>query len=132
MKNKRMLISMVYVLLGISLFGASLAGLLDEFWSGMGSGFIAVGVVQMVRQIRYKTNESYREAVDTAKSDERNRFIANKAWAWAGYLHVMIGAVGIIVFRILGLDDLATFCGGSIGLILVLYYGSYLWLRKKY
>lgn len=131
-QDKKMLLSILWMVLGIGLFAGSLMGLLDEFWSGMGCGFIAVGVLQLVRQIRYKTNENYREAVDTANSDERNKFLANKAWAWAGYLFVMIGAVGSIVFRILGMEDLSAFCGGSVCLIMVLYWFSYLWLRKKY
>ena len=131
-QNKKMMISVLWLLLGIGLTVGGILGLLDEFWSGMGGGFLAVGVLQLVRRIRYQTNESYREAVDTAKSDERYKFLANKAWAWAGYLFVMIGAVGVIVFRILGMGDLATFCGGSVCLILVLYWLSYVFLRKKY
>lgn len=131
-QNKKMMISVLWLLLGIGLTVGGILGLLDEFWSGMGGGFLAVGVLQLVRRIRYQTNESYRESVDTAKSDERYKFLANKAWAWAGYLFVMIGAVGVIVFRILGMGDLSTFCGGSVCLILVLYWGSHLWLRKKY
>lgn len=131
-QNKKMMISVLWLLLGIGLTVGGILGLLDEFWSGMGGGFLAVGVLQLVRRIRYQTNESYREAVDTAKSDERYQFLANKAWAWAGYLFVMIGAVGVIVFRILGMDDLATFCGGSVCLIMVLYWLCYVFLRKKY
>ena len=131
-QNKKVLISILWLLLGIGLTVGGILGLLDEFWSGMGGGFLAVGVLQLVRRIRYQTNESYREAVDTAKSDERYQFLANKAWAWAGYLFVMIGAVGVIVFRILGMGDLSTFCGGSVCLILVLYWLSYVFLRKKY
>lgn len=131
-QNKKMMISVLWLLLGIGLTVGGILGLLDEFWSGMGGGFLAVGVLQLVRRIRYQTNESYREAVDTAKSDERYQFLANKAWAWAGYLFVMIGAVGVIVFRILGMGDLSTFCGGSVCLILVLYWLSYVFLRKKY
>lgn len=130
-QNKRMILSIVWLLMGIGLFGAALAGILDEFWSGMGGGLIAVGVLQLVRQVRYQTSERYREAVDTANSDERYQFLANKAWAWAGYWFVMIGAVGTIVFRILKMGELSTFCGGSICLILVLYWLSYAVLRRK-
>jgi len=131
-QDKKMMVSILWLLLGIGMTAGGVLGLLDEFWSGMGGGFLAVGVLQLVRRVRYKTNENYREAVDTANSDERFKFLANKAWAWAGYLFVMIGAVGVIVFRILGMGDLSTFCGGCVCLILVLYWLSYLFLRKKY
>lgn len=132
MNNKRWITSIVYIALGVGLLGCGIAQILDEFWSGMGGGLLGVGLVRMIQMIRYQKNETYKEAVDTARSDERNRFIANKAWAWAGYWYVLIGAVGTLVFRLVGMEELSVFCGSSICLILVLYWVSYLWLRKKY
>ena len=132
MKNKRMLISVVYILLGMALFGCGLAEIVDEFWSGMGGALIGVGIVRMISMIRYQKNPEYREAVDTAMKDERNRFIANKAWAWAGYLYVLIAAVGTIAFKLAGREELSVFCGFSVAVLILLYYISHLWLRKKY
>lgn len=132
MNNKRWITSIVYIGLGVVLLGCGIAEILDEFWSGMGGGLLGVGIVRMIQMIRYQKNETYKEAVDTAMSDERNRFIANKAWAWAGYWYVLIGAVGTLVFRLIGMEELSVFCGSSICLILVLYWFSNLWLRKKY
>ena len=132
MNNKRWITSIVYIALGVVLLGCGIAQILDEFWSGMGGGLLGVGIVRMIQMIRYQKNETYKEAVDTAMSDERNRFIANKAWAWAGYWYVLIGAVGTLVFRLVGMEELSVFCGFSIFLILVLYWVSHLWLRKKY
>ena len=132
MKNKRMLISVVYILLGMALFGCGLAEIVEEFWSGMGGALIGVGIVRMISMIRYQKNPEYREAVDTAAKDERNRFIANKAWAWAGYLYVMAAAIGAIVFQILGREELSVFCGFSVAILVLLYWISYSWLRKKY
>lgn len=132
MKNKRMLISVVYILLGMVLFGCGLMEMVDEVWSGMGGALIGVGVVRMISMIRYQKNPEYKEAVDTAMNDERNRFIANKAWAWAGYLYVMAAAIGAIVFRILGREELSVFCGFSVAILVLLYWISYSWLRKKY
>ena len=132
MKNKRMLISVVYILLGMALFGCGLAEIVDEFWSGMGGALMGVGLVRLIGMIRYQKNPEYREAVDTAAKDERNRFIANKAWAWAGYLYVLIAAVGTIAFKLAGREELSVFCGSSVAVLILLYYISHLWLRKKY
>ena len=132
MQNKRMLISGIYTLLGMALFGCGLAEIVDEFWSGMGGALIGVGIVRMISMIRYQKNPEYKEAVDTAMRDERNRFIANKAWAWAGYLYVMAAAIGAIVFQILGREELSVFCGFSVAILVLLYWISYSWLRKKY
>ena len=132
MNNKRWITSIVYIALGVVLLGCGIAQILDEFWSGMGGGLLGVGIVRMIQMIRYQKNETYKEAGDTAMSDERNRFIANKAWAWAGYWYVLIGAVGTLGFRRVGMEELSVFCGSIICLFLVLYWVSHLWLRKKY
>ena len=130
--NKRMFVSLFWIVLGIVLIGCNLAGILEEYWSGMGGGLLFVGIFQLVRHIKYRTNEAYRENVDVAVSDERNKYIANKAWAWAGYWFVMIAAVACVVLKIAGRDELVTVAGGSVCLIMVLYWLSYLYLRKKY
>ena len=65
-------------------------------------------------------------------SDERNKFIRLKAWSWAGYLFVMIAAVGSIVFKLVGREDLMMFCSGAVCLVVVLYWVSYIVLKNKY
>ena len=82
--NRRMILSIVWIVLGASLLGANLAGLLGDYWSGLGGGLLGVGVFQVIRNVRYLSNPAYREKVDTTNSDERNRFLAGRAWAWAG------------------------------------------------
>lgn len=68
----------------------------------MGSGLIAVGIVQTVRWVRYRSNSEFREKFDTSANDERNRFLSNKAWAWAGYISLLAGILGAIVFKVVG------------------------------
>lgn len=130
--NKRLIASIVEIVLGAILLVCNLAGLLDEFWSGMGVALIVVGGLLLLRQIKYKTNESYRESVDVEVNDERNKYLSMKAWSWAGYLFVMIAAVGAVVLKIVGQDELVFFASGSVCLIMVLYWLSYVVLRKKY
>ena len=130
--NKRLIASIVEIVLGAVLLVCNLAGLLDEFWSGMGAALIVVGGLFLMRQIRYKTNETYRESVDVEVNDERNKYLSMKAWSWAGYLFVMIAAVGAVVLKIVGQDELVFFASGSVCLIMVLYWLSYVVLRKKY
>ena len=130
--DRRMMVSVIWIVLGAVLFGCGFFEAVDTFWSGMGGGLLAVGVLQMIRYIRYKNDADYREAVEVQNNDERNRFLGGKAWAWAGYLYVMINAVAAIALRVLGYDDLSTWAGFSICLIVLLYWVSYLLLRKKY
>ncbi|WP_455716732.1 hypothetical protein [Anaerosporobacter sp.] len=130
--SRRIFVSMFWVALGVILIICNIAGFIDEFWSGMGGGLIGGGIFRLIKQIKYRTNEEYREMIDVESSDERNKYIANKAWAWAGYLFVMIAALISVVFKIAGYDDLVPVTSGSVCLILVLYWGAYMYLRKKY
>ena len=130
--GKRIFLSIFWMLLGLVLIGCHLAGLIEEYWSSMGGALLVVGILQVIRQIRYRTNEEYREKFDTKMQDERNRFIANKAWAWAGYWFVMIGACATIVLKIAGREDLMMMASGSVCLMMLLYWGCWMYLRKKY
>ena len=107
-------------------------GIVDEYWSGMGFALLIVGVVFLLRQFKYKTNEEYRERYDVERSDERNRYLSGKAWAWAGYLFVMIAAVGSIMLKMAGREELMLMASGSVCLIMALYWISYIILKKKY
>ena len=131
--RKRIFVSLFWVFLGIVLNICSLSGLIrDEFWSSMGIVLLVVGALQLIREIRYHSNEEYREKFDTETNDERNRFIANKAWAWTGYLFVLIAACGTILFKLLDREDLMMLCSGAVCLMILLYWISYTILKKKY
>lgn len=132
MKVKNYLVAIIYVVIGIVLFGLSFAEIVDEFWSGMGSALFTIGVIRLIRTHRFLKDEKFREKIEIEASDERNHFIRNKAWAWAGYLFVMIMAVASIVLKIAGQDLLSIAASGAVVLVLVLFWGSYLILKRKY
>ena len=132
MNNKRMIASIIEIAIGIVLLIGQLVELVDTFWGGMGVALIFVGAVFLVRQIKYNTNESYRDNVNVEVNDERNKYLSMKAWSWSGYLFVLIAAVAAIVLKILGQETLVYAASGSVCLIVVLYWISYMVLRKKY
>ena len=131
-KVKTYLVSIFYIILGAVLIGLGFAGKVDEFWNGMGSALLVIGVIHWVRFYRFNKNEAYREKLETEANDERNKFISNKAWAWAGYLFVMIMAVASIVLRIFEQNLLSIVASGTVCLVLILYWMSYLILKRKY
>ena len=131
-KDRRMIVSIIWVVLGTVLIALAFAGVVDMFWNGMGSGLLVVGVIQLLRQYRFSINQSYREKIEIEEKDVRNHFIRNKAWAWSGYLYVLIAAVSCLVLRIVGQNLLSIAASGAVCLMIVLYWISYLILRKKY
>ena len=132
MKNRRLIASIVEIVIGALLSITGVAGLTDEYWTGMGTALLVVGILQLLRHIRYRTDETYREDVDIALNDERNKYISMKAWSWAGYLFVMIGAVSAIVLKIVGMDEYVSIASSSVCLVMLLYWLAYTSLRKKY
>ena len=132
MKKRDTIFSLVWLAIGLPLMGLSIAGVLDEFWSGMGSALVAIGALRLLRAHRLGKNETYREKMETFETDERFHFLRAKAWSWAGYLFVIIGGVSVIVLKILGQELLSQAASFAVCLMLVLYWGSYFVLKKKY
>ena len=130
--DKKNIYPIVLLIAGLVLTGLGLAEIVDEFWSGMGSALLVIGIIRLLRYYRLKKNDAYREKMETAVTDERNQFIRMKAWSWAGYLFIIVTALGTIIFRILGQDLLSQVAGGAVCLMLVLYWVSFFALKKKY
>lgn len=132
MNKKVMALSILWIIIGVVLFILSFMGIMEQsVWAGMGGGLIGAGIVRLVRYIKYSTNEEYKEKVDIQNSDERNKFLSNKAWAWAGYCYVIISAVVVIALMILGRPEYVWF-SENICMMIVLYWLCYLILRRKY
>ena len=128
----RFAFSIFWVLVGAVLFGLGAGEVIDNFWSGMGGGLVAVGAIQTVRHIRYRKDAAYREKTDTEVQDERNKFIAGKAWAWAGYLFILVEGILVVVFKLLGREDLMMMASYNVCGIVLMYWICWLVLRKKY
>ena len=131
-KSKRLIANVLEIVIGIILAACGYTGIIDEYWGGMGTALILVGAIMLFRQIRYKTDEVYKENVDVQVNDERNKYLRMKAWSWAGYLFVMIAAFATILLKIIGFDQYAFVASGCVCLMVTLYWLSYWILNRKY
>ena len=68
--NKRFLANIIEIVVGVILSILGFLGILDSYWSGMGTALIVVGGLMLVRQLRYKTNTEYKEKMDVEVNDE--------------------------------------------------------------
>ena len=132
MNKKRLISSIVEIVIGAALIVASIFGAVGEYWSAMGVSLLLVGILFLMRAIKYNTNDGYREKWDIEANDERNRYLKLKSWAWAGYLFVISGAVASIGFKLAEREDFMMMASGSVCLVVVFYWISYAVLRKKY
>ena len=131
-KDRRIISCIIYIIFGAVLMVLGVLEIVDSFWSGMGGALIAMGAVRVIQFLRYNKDESYREKWDVETQDERNHFIRNKAWAWAGYLFVLIAAICAIVFKLLGQDLLSMAASFTVCILVLLYWICYIVLKKKY
>ena len=131
--NRRLALSIFWVLLGVTLLVLSITEVLDSsMYAGMGSVLIVVGGLQIIRNIRYRKDAAYKEKVDTETSDERNRFLSMKSWSWTGYIVVIIQGIGVVVATVLREDTIRQILSYSVCLIITVYWISYLVLSRKY
>ena len=130
--RKITILFIIYIIVGVTLLTLGIAGVIDEFWQGMGGGLLIIGILRSIQSLRYSKDENYRESYNTELNDERNRFIRNKAWAWAGYMFVIIAAITTLVLQTLGERLLSLAVSAAVGLILILYWISYFILQRKY
>ena len=132
MRKEKLISSIIEIVVGSVLIICSLVGLVDEFWSGMGTSLLLIGILFFIRAVKYNKSDEYREKYDIEVNDERNRYLKLKSWAWAGYLFVISGGIGTIGFKLAGREDLMMMASGSVCYMMVLYWISYIFLKKKY
>lgn len=131
--NKRLALSIFWILLGVALMWLSIAEVLDSsYYSGMGGALIAVGVLQVIRNLRYRRNTDYQEKVDIEYNDERNKYLRMKSWSWTGYIVVLTEGIGVIAAMIMGQHTIQLILSYSVCLIVFLYWVIYLILSRKY
>jgi len=130
--NRRMILSILWIVIGIVLVVLSVMGKADKsFFAGMGGGLIAIGILQTIRHIRYNNNAEYREKTDTEINDERNKYIRLKAWSVTGYITVLGCAVLSIVARVAGKQELGRYLGMVVCAEVLIYFVSYLIINKR-
>ena len=131
--NRRLILSIFWVVLGLVLFVLSVAEILDPtYFSAMGAALAVVGTLQVIRHLRYRKDKEYKEKIDIEVTDERNRFLRLQSWAWTGYIVVLIEAVGSIVAAVLGQETVRQVLSFSVCLIVCVYWITWLVLSRKY
>lgn len=104
--------------------------IVDSFWSGMGGGLAAVGILKILRSTAARKNPEYAQRFDTNSTDERNIYLSNKAKSWAFYLTILGLAIAGIVFKIAGLEAVAMTCFIVMCVMTCIYWIAYLILNK--
>ncbi len=130
--NKKLALSIFWILLGLAMLILSTAGVIDEstFW-GMGTAFVALGAAQCYRNYKYRNDPEYREKIDIEVGDERNQLIRLKAWSWTGYAFVIAAAIGSLIAYFMGQTVVQQTLMYSICFAVFVYWIMTIILNKK-
>ena len=79
-----------------------------------------------------KRNPEYAKRVEIANHDERNLFVAQKAYVFSFAAMVVIVAIIGVVFVIMGHKDYGMLCFFVVCIQTLLYACSYWYYQKKY
>ena len=104
----------------------------SEVLTGIGSGILAVGAVQLFRAFRMRSNPEYQKRMETAAKDERYAFISMKAKEAAFGIYLVIAAVLCIAWMLLGNREQGTLAAMSICLLVLLYAVMFRVMARKY
>lgn len=121
-----------YIVLGIAMivvFNLVETGV--EFLSSMGFAVAVIGIARLRQYVRLIKNDALMKKQEVRESDERNIAISEKARAITLTIYVLVACLAVIVLRILKMGLISTIVSGSVCLILVIYWITYLILRKK-
>ena len=131
--NKRLALNILWMVLGVALFALSVTEVLDSsVYSGFGGMLMAIGGINIIRIVRYRRDDTYREKVDTQVTDERNEFLHMKTWSVVGPTLVIVGALGSVITMVLGMRDLQLELSFSVCIVLMAYWITYLVISRKY
>ena len=131
--KRHLLLSVFWIILGLAFTALAVTGTVEiDVLSGLGGGLIAVGVLQLIRNLRYRKDPAYREKVDTETGDERYRFIRMKSWSWAGCVVIAAEGIGTVAARLMGQDTVSDVLSYCVCLLLCAYWISFLIISRKY
>ena len=127
----RLYLAIGYIVLGVILIILfNLKGAENSYLSSMGFALIVVGIVRIRNHIIITKNEESIRKQKIAETDERNIAIANKAKSLSFMIYIFMACIAVIVLEILNKTQWVSVISGMVCLLLVIYWVTYLIVRK--
>ncbi len=129
----RLIISIVLLAIGIGIIiTSSILGDKNNFFSPFGLALATISIVRIRNYFIITKSEERLKKQEIAERDERNLLIANKAKSISFYIYTILSCLSVIALQLLNKNEFATYISMSICVMLLIYWISYLIIRKKY
>lgn len=67
------------------------------FYTGIGAGFLAAGAITALKNYLYLKKPELKKTREIYETDERNRMIGLRCWAYAGYSMFLALYIGVVI-----------------------------------
>lgn len=93
------------------------------FYTGIGGGFLGAGIITVVKNYRYLKNPELNRKRKIYETDERNRMLGLRCWAYAGYSMFLFLYIGVIVSGFISVTAMKVLIGvaGAYGVLLLIF-----------
>lgn len=95
------------------------------FYGGTGTGLVAAGIISIIRNRKYLKNPELGKKQKIYETDERNRMMGLRCWAYTGYTMMLTLYVGILVSGFISLTVSKTL------MMVTAFYAVVLFLFKR-
>lgn len=93
------------------------------FYTGIGGGFLGAGIVTVVKNYRYLKNPDLNRKRKIYETDERNRMLGLRSWAYAGYSMFLFLYIGVIVSGFISVTAMKVLLAvGGVYAVLLLFF----------
>ena len=131
--KQRFVIAVSYIVLGcILVVTGILMGHENSFFSVFGFSLLIMGILRLYRHRKIVATPQAMRKQELAEKDEMTLMIAERARSWSFSLSVTGAGILVIVLQFLGYHEQALPFAWYVCAMVVLYWISYVLLRKKY
>ena len=133
-KNKlktRLYIAIIYIILGLVLFGAFAFNNINEYISTFGFILVLMGIVRIRNYYIITKNIETIRKQEIVETDERNISIINKAKSTSFSIYLMLSCITVIILSILNIHNIAQYISYSVFILILIYWICYFTYQKK-
>ncbi|MEG0215460.1 MAG: hypothetical protein RR685_04865, partial [Hungatella sp.] len=107
----------------IPMMGLEADVFVSGFYTGTGYGLLAAGAITAIRNIRYLKNPQLKKKREIWETDERNRRLGLRSWAYAGYSMFVLLYIGMLISALVSVIVLKVLLviAAGYGLLLLLF-----------
>ena len=97
--RNRVWIGVLFLVLGAAALALSFVARdrVMVMYLGTGAGLVAAGIISIIRNVKYLKNPELGKKRKIYETDERNRMLGLRCWAYTGYTMMLTLYIGILV-----------------------------------